>query len=167
MIANLGEATSTPVRLLMLGERTRCSQPRRFPRSTPARQDGTHAARVRRRLAQLTFRLEDNHDFDAANDSLTLTLWGLSRLATLARNLDYEGALELKVGILNGPELAAQYRIVDAFSKRMIAKVVSGISSARFARHYRVAVQPYQNEGKEILFTIRLNTKRAFRRRCN
>jgi len=77
MVANLGEATSSPVRLLMLGEKNEVLATTQVPALNPGADktlrmpfdyDG--------KLAQLTFRLEENHDFDASNDSLTLTLWG-------------------------------------------------------------------------------------------
>jgi len=156
MIANLGEATSTPVRLLMLGEKNEVLATTQVPALNPGADKTVRMPlEYDGRLAQLTFRLEDNHDFDAANDSLTLTLWGPKPTGYVGPEPGLPKVpLELKVGILNGPELAAQYRIVDAFSKRMIAKVVSGDQFGPLrSGTYRVAVQPYQNEGKEILFT--------------
>jgi hypothetical protein len=159
LIANLGEATSSPVRLLMISELGETLAAAQVPPLKPGAEttiamslnyDGKLAE-----MGELTFRLENNHDFDPSNDSLTLLLWG-------PKPTGYEGPepglpkvpLELMVKIANAPEPPARYQIVDAFSKRMIAKVENGTQFGPLRTGtYRVAVQQYPYEGQEVLFT--------------
>ncbi len=164
MIANLGEASSTPVRLVMLGEKNEVLATTQVPALNPGTDKTVRVPlEYDGKLSQLTFRLEENRDFNLrlrawglpSNDSLTLTLWGPKPTGYVGPEPGLPKVpLELKVGILNGPELAAKYRIVDAFSRRTIAKVVRGDQFGPLrSGTYRVAVQPYPDEGKEILFT--------------
>src|ERR1700682_5450209 len=156
LIANLGEATSSATRLLMLGEKQTVLGTAQVPPLKPgADKTITMPFDYDGKLAQLSFRLENNHDFDPSNDSLTLTLWGPGPTGYVGPEPGLpKGPLELKVNIANEPQPPAHYQIVDAFSKRMIAKVVNGEQFGPLrSGTYRIAVQQYPHEGQEVLFT--------------
>src|SRR2546422_1007935 len=156
MIANLGEATSSPTRLLMLGGEDSVLATAPIPALRPgAGKTITVPFDYDGKLMQLSFRFENNHDFDSSNDSLTLILWG-------PKPTGYDGPepglpkvpVELTVKLFNEDTSPSSYRIVSAFSRRMISKVVNGeqfgpVSSGT----YRVAAQQFPDEGQEVLFT--------------
>ena len=155
MVANLGEASSRPVRLLMLGDKGKVLATTQIPPLEPGADktvtipfdyDGT--------LAQITFRLENNGDFDPSNDSLTLTLWGPKPTAYVGPEPGLPKVpLELIVKLFDENTPPSSYRVVQAFSERMISKVVNGEQFGSLpSGTYRVAVKPYQFEGKEVVF---------------
>src|SRR2546428_11134176 len=156
MIANLGEATSSPTRLLMLGEKDQALATVQIPALKPGLDRTiTMPLNYDGKVTQLTFRLENNRDFDPSNDSLTLTLWG-------PKPTGYEGPepglpkvpVELSVKLFNGDTPPSSFRIVSAFSQRMISRVVNGEQFGPLpSGTYRVAVQQYPDEGQEVLFT--------------
>src|SRR5207247_1946385 len=77
IIANRGEATSSPTRLLMIGREGSVLATATIPALRPgADKTITMPFDYDGKLTKLWFLFEDNHDFDSSNDSLTLTLWG-------------------------------------------------------------------------------------------
>ena len=163
MIANLGEATSSPVRLLMLGEQDKVLGSAQVPTlkagadttiTMPFDYDG--------KVPEITLRLENNHDFDSTNDSLRLRLWGPKPTGYegpqpgVSDNLEPSGPkvpLELTVKLFNENTLPSAYRILQGFSDRMISKVINGEQFGSLPTGtYQLAVKQYPNEGQEVLF---------------
>ena len=156
LIANLGEATSSPTRLLMLGQKDKVLGTAPIPAlERGAEKTITMPFDYDGRLTQVTFRLENNHDFDASNDSLNLTLWGPKPTGYVGPEPGMpKTPLELTVRLFGENTPPSSYTIVHAFSKRIISKVVNGEQFGPLpSGTYQVAVRQYPFEGKEVLFT--------------
>jgi hypothetical protein len=154
MIANLGEADSTPTRLAMYqGDSAELLGSVPVPPIKPGgRSNFMIPLNYDGKMSTVDFRLEGNSDFDASNDSLRLTLWEpLPTSYTGPEPGLPEVPLELKVTVAGEP--AAEYNIVDAYAGHLIAKVVGGVQYGPLrSGTYRVAVQPYAFEGQKVLF---------------
>jgi len=164
MIANWGEAASNPVRLVMLGEHQKMLAAAQVsPLKPGADTTITMPFDYDGKLPEITLRLENNHDFDPTNDSLTLRLWGPKPTGYegpepgLRGSLETGGPkvpLELTVRLFNENTLPSSYRILHAFSDRMISKVVNGEQfGPLLTGTYQVAVKPFPYEGQEVRFT--------------
>jgi hypothetical protein len=159
LIANLGEASSAPTRLVMrVSESSKEELGSAAVPPLKAGEEKTITMRLQYngKEPNLWFGLENNNDFDPSNDTLNLVLWDTLPTGYVGPEPNLPKVpVELKLTI--GGQPASEYEIVDPFSERIIAKVLNGEQFGPLRTGaYRVAIKPYPLEGQEVLFDQRI-----------
>ncbi|MBI4583751.1 MAG: hypothetical protein HY717_06985 [Planctomycetes bacterium] len=154
-VANLGEAASPPERLVLSGgEKDLLAQA-----EVPALQPGEENVVMLPlsydgRLERAVLRLEPKRpDFDPRNDILALTLWERERGSPPAGLAGDGMPGKVVVKALDSPEPPFLCRFLEAGSGKEAARMERGrLLGPLPPGRYRLAITPFQYEGKEVLF---------------
>ncbi len=154
-VANLGEAGSPPEKLGLFGEKKEALAQAEVPALQPGEE---HLVALTMnydgQLQGVELRLQQERpDFDPKNDILALTLWEKERGSPSA-NLTKKGeAGKTVVSALDSPEPPYLCRFLEARNGEETARMERGrLSGPLPPGRYRLALTPFQYEGKEVLF---------------
>lgn len=159
-VANLGEATSRPARLVLLNGKA-VLQRVELPALVPgARHAVRFAIGPTDDIESVVFQIEqDGPDFTPDNDRLEIHLWGRPAAALASRGgtgagFDRDGSARgTPIKVLDDPEPPYLWRILDAGTGREVAHVERGrMNKPLPAGRYRLALRQYQYEGQEVVF---------------